>query len=182
MIKQLAIVLFLILFTTLTTAHNVEITEDVGGTLHIEPNDTPKAGESTVAWFALTRKGGKVIPLSQCNCQLEVYSEPRSQAASPLLSPPLKSISAEQYQDIPSADIIFPKPGAYQLQLRGTPTAEAQFKPFQLRFPVIVATGKALPIATPQDTHSAEQWQIPVIAVAAILGLGIFYRGWQRRK
>lgn len=44
------------------SAHKVKTTADVGATLHIEPNDTPRAGEVTRAWFALTRKGGKVIP------------------------------------------------------------------------------------------------------------------------
>ncbi|NJL42274.1 MAG: hypothetical protein HC935_00390 [Pseudanabaena sp. SU_2_4] len=51
-------------------AHQVEISSDVGATLHIEPDDKPKAGQPTQVWFALTTKGGQVIPLSACDCQL----------------------------------------------------------------------------------------------------------------
>ena len=71
---------FSLLFSTLVfvlpvVAHQVEVSKDVGATIHIEPNDTPRAGKSNLAWFALTRKGGKIIPLAQCKCELEVYSQ-----------------------------------------------------------------------------------------------------------
>lgn len=136
------------------SAHKVEISGDVGGTLHLEPNDNPRAGEAVVAWFALTRKGGKVIPLKQCNCQLAIYTAPHSPDSPALLKPPLKPVSAERYQGIPGAEITFPKPGAYQLQLSGKPAHGADFKPFQLRFNVI-ATGRSAAQAT--TTNSAAQ-------------------------
>lgn len=134
-----------LLVTTVTSispvsAHKVEISKDVGGTLHIEPNDSPQAGKATLTWVALTRKGGQVIPLQQCNCQLAVYAEPR-QGSSPMMQPPLKAISSEGYKGIPGAEIVFPKAGAYQLELKGTPKAGTSFKPFVLNFKVTVASG-----------------------------------------
>lgn len=192
MMKQLTVLLFLVLLVPPAAAHKVQVAEDVGATLHIEPNDTPTAGKPALTWFALTRKGGQVIPLQQCNCQLSVYSEPRDQNAAPILSPPLKSVSAERYQGIPGAEINFPKPGAYQLQLNGTPTAEVNFKPFQLKFTVTVAAGKAVPKAS-QETAQLEnsqkavpklsaQWLIPIIALTAIISLGIAWGIWRRLK
>lgn len=140
--KLLLLGLFVAILTnTPAIAHKVEIAKDVGGTLHIEPNDNPQAGKATLTWIALTRKGGQVIPLGQCNCQLAVYAEPRTQATKPLLQPSLKAVSREKYQSIPGADIIFPKPGAYQLELKGTPKAGGNFQPFVLNFPVTVASG-----------------------------------------
>lgn len=135
-----------LLVATVTTispvsAHKVQISGDVGGTLHIEPNDNPQAGKAALTWVALTRKGGQVIPLQQCNCQLAVYAEPRTQGAKPLLQPPLKAMSSEGYKSIPGAEIVFPKPGSYQVELKGTPKAGASFKPFQLNFNVTVAAG-----------------------------------------
>lgn len=189
--------LFLTLLITPATAHKVQIAEDVGGTLHIEPNDNPKAGEASLTWFALTRKGGQVIPLQQCNCQLTVYSEPHTPNAAPVLSPALKAISAEGYQGIPGAEIVFPKPGTYQLQLRGTPTSGANFQPFELKFPVTVAAGTAVPKVSqssqpstqepvPGDTlasASANRLAFPsAIALFVILGLGIAWFVWRRRK
>lgn len=134
-----------VLVATVTTitpvlAHKVEISGDVGGTIHIEPNDSPQAGKAALTWVALTRKGGQVIPLQQCNCQLTVYSQPRTKNASPLLQPPLKAVSTEGYKNIPGAEIVFPKPGAYQVELKGTPKAGASFKPFVLNFDVTVAS------------------------------------------
>jgi hypothetical protein len=133
-----------LLVATVTTspvsAHKVQISKDVGGTLHIEPNDNPQAGKAALTWFALTRKGGHVIPLQQCNCQLAVYAEPRK-GSKPLLQPPLKAVSSGGYKNIPGAEIVFPKPGSYQLELRGTPKAGVNFQPFQLNFNVTVAVG-----------------------------------------
>ena len=123
------------------SAHKIETAEDVGATLHIEPNDTPRAGETALTWFALTRKGGKIIPLKECDCQLAVYSEPRETAATPLAKPNLEPVSAERYQGIPGANITFPKPGAYQLEFSGRPANGDSFKPFELKFDITVAAG-----------------------------------------
>ena len=148
-IKYLLLVLFGLIVTTNTQvlAHTVKISADVGATIHIEPNDNPRAGEVTQAWFALTRKGGKVIPLKDCNCQLAIYAEPHAVGEPALLEPPLKPIEVERYQGIPGAEVTFPKPGAYQLQLSGKPVIEGSFKPFELKFVVTVATGKAVDIS-----------------------------------
>lgn len=127
-------------------AHKVQTATDVGATLHIEPNDNPRAQEPAKAWFALTRKGGKVIPLAECNCQLAVYSEPHKPGERPLLVPSLKPLTAERYQGIPGAEITFPKPGAYQLQLSGKPVTKGSFQPFELKFAVTVAA----PVSTPK--------------------------------
>ncbi len=173
------------------TAHKVETTADVGGTLHIEPNDNPRAGESSQTWFALTRKGGKVIPLVQCNCQLAVYAEPHTPGEPALLEPALKPVNAEIYQGIPGADITFPKPGIYQLQLTGKPTNGANFKPFAFTFEVTVATGNTVDTKNTQDvkdnnsaavetqSHSIPMWAIasPIVAI-----LGTVLVIWQKQK
>jgi hypothetical protein len=120
-------------------AHEVEISGEVGGMLHIEPNDRPRAGQSATAWFALTRRGGQLIPLSQCDCELSVYSQPYRSENSPILRPTLQAITAEGQQGIPAANFTFPRAGAYELVLRGRPRSDASFDPFELRFSVTVA-------------------------------------------
>ncbi len=139
------------------SAHKIETAEDVGATLHIEPGDTPRAGEAAQAWFALTRKGGKVIPLKECDCELAVYSEPRTTEAKPFAQPNLQPISAERYQGIPGAEITFPKPGAYQLELSGKPTNDASFKPFELKFDVTVAAGTKKAATNQQEIQTAQE-------------------------
>lgn len=157
--KSLATMLFLGLAITPVYAHTVKVAEDVGGTLHIEPNDNPKAGESSETWVALTRKGGKLIPLKDCNCKIEVYNKPRVKESAPLLKPALKPISTSQYQGIPGADIIFPKPGNYEIEISGTPKANGNFKPFKLIFPVTVAAGRIVttPTVSPKAVNSPNQ-------------------------
>lgn len=168
------------------SAHKAEIAEDVGGTLHIEPNDNPQAGKAALTRIALTRKGGQVLPLEQCNCQLAVYPEPHSEGSPPLLKPLLKAVSAEGYEGIPGAEIVFPRAGIYELELSGTPKAGASFKPFQLNYEVTVAGGSAVPPPAAQlpsqPSQPGGQWQTPAIAISTLLGLGLVSVLWQRMK
>ncbi|MGF1588334.1 MAG: hypothetical protein ACFCU7_03650 [Pleurocapsa sp.] len=118
-------------------AHNVEISNEVAATFHIEPNHNPKAGKSSRAWFALTRRGGSSIPLSECDCALKVYAVPRAGDAEPVLQPELMAIDVEKYQEIPGAEIIFPQAGAYELEISGTAKNDS-FTPFTLTYVVNV--------------------------------------------
>ena len=141
--------LLLSFFSTEVLAHNVKTDASVGVTFHIEPDHNPRAGEKSQAWFALTRPGGQLIPLSQCDCNLKVYLESNSDANTPLLNPPLIAISPEKYQNIPGANLVFPQPGIYQLELTGNPIEQGDFAPFQVTYPVTVIPG----VPTPQETQ-----------------------------
>ena len=139
--KNLGWLLLSLLVATPVAAHTEKVSGDVGGLLHIEPHDNPVAGQSALVWIVLTLKGGQLIPLSQCNCQLAVYPEPHVEGVTPpLLKPQLSAISAEQYQGIPGAKIVFPKAGSYELELSGTPKNGASFKPFELSYTVNVGS------------------------------------------
>jgi hypothetical protein len=103
-----------------------------------------------------------------------------------LLEPALKAISAEQYQGIPGAEVIFPKIGAYKLELSGTPVAGANFQPFKMNYTVTVATGPSATRESPQiktnsdelpDNHRAEGVSQPVqvwgsLGVAGAIAFG----------
>jgi hypothetical protein len=121
-------------------AHETQIDETVGGTLHIEPNDVPRAKKPALAWFALTRRGGQPIPLADCDCRLAVYSNSASEGDKPLATPGLKAVDAGGYRDIPAAEMTFPAVGRYELVVTGKPTEKADFQPFELSFEVTVAS------------------------------------------
>lgn len=129
------------LIATPVAGHTVKVAGDVAATFHVEPNHNVIAGKPSLAWFALTRRGGQPIPLAQCNCQLAVYPEPYKEGSQPLMKPNLKPVSIQQYQGIPGADITFPQAGIYQLELSGRPKARASFQPFVLRYEVTVQPG-----------------------------------------
>ena len=200
------ICLLLILTSTTTNfssvyAHKVKIDSDVGAILHIEPNDNPRSGEPAKTWFALTRKGGKVIPLSECDCKLKVYKEPFKIGSSPIFEPELRAVDAERYQGILGSEIVFPQPGAYQLKLSGSAINPGSFKAFELKFPVTVAFGKKVAKNTyesriiPQEDKAVDRKEItkpgetktvtfPIwgIGFSAIAVLGILFIALQKIK
>ena len=133
-----SLLLVSILFTTPTLAHKVEISNQVAGTLHIEPDDNPRIGEKVQAWFALTSRGGKIIPLSECDCQLSIYTLPRSQGDRPIVNPILQAVNVGKYQEIPGAFITFPKIGSYELEITGSANNGANFQDFKLNYAVNV--------------------------------------------
>lgn len=172
-------------------AHKVEVTADVAGTWHVEPNHAPKAGESAQVWIALTRKGGELLPLEQSNCQLAVYAMPRTEGEQPLLQPALEAITAEQYEGIPGAEVVFPETGLYELELGCTPKTAGDFTPFQMRYQVTVATAASpAPAASPlakspnqpeANSQASGQWnRAPLLLVP--FGLGIVGLLLTRRK
>lgn len=192
MIKSLGCALFLTTFlASAAVSHQVKTTDNVGGMLHIEPDDNPRAGQPALTWFTLTRKGGKIIPLSECNCKLTVYAQRSTTGAVALDIPPLKGVSVQQYQGVPGVEITFPTAGAYQLNLKGTPAKNpADFQPFELKFDVTVAPGTTAPVApkNPQPIQNSNQlvqptvnkWQIPTIAIGSIVIIAVSWTIWQR--
>jgi hypothetical protein len=143
-IFSLLFVLVTATFTNIVKAHTVKVSNDIGATIHIEPNDRARAGEVALTWFALTEKGGKIVPLRDCNCRLTIYAQPHTPGEPALLEPPLKPMNVERYEGIPGAEITFPKPGVYELQLTGKSRTGENWQPFELKFEVIVATGKPI--------------------------------------
>lgn len=121
-----------------TVAHEVEVSGNVAATFHLEPDHNPKAGETAQIWFALTRRGGAIIPMSECECQLFIYAEPRKQSDRPLITPELSPISAEKYQGIPGTNVVFPQAGRYQLEFVGSPKTKDNFQPFKFTYSVTV--------------------------------------------
>jgi hypothetical protein len=172
--------------------HKVKTDSQVGATIHFEPNDRPKSLEPTKIWFALTKKGGTAIQLKDCRCQLQIKQLPGNQQ---LATPQLQAINAEQYQDIPSATVLFPQPGAYTLELTGQPMKGGDFQPFRLEFDATVAAGAApaaIPEAIPtgkaepkaQNSNHQNELLTAMFGTIGIVAFGIvgmvFLRKWLR--
>ncbi|MFQ4137668.1 hypothetical protein PGN35_015230 [Nodosilinea sp. PGN35] len=134
-------------------AHRTEVSGDVAGTWHLEPNHSARAGEPARVWVALTQQGGRVIPLEQCDCNLAVYRANQTNAA-PVMQPALTAMSPESFQNVPGATITFPEVGEYRIVLTGSPTADAAFTPFELSYTTVVAAGSAPSAPTPESKLS----------------------------
>ncbi|MFZ4677144.1 MAG: hypothetical protein ACOYM4_15885 [Nodosilinea sp.] len=146
------------------SGHKTEVSGDIAGTWHLEPNHSPRAGEPARVWIALTQQGGKAIPLEQCDCQLTVYDA--NQAGSPpVMALPLQAMSPENFQSIPGAEVTFPTVGEYRLVLTGSPRADAVFTPFELSYTTVVAAGR--PTATPAPAPATAPEPPPAPAAPA---------------
>ena len=138
-------------------AHEVQVAGDIAGTWHVEPNHNPKSGEPALIWVALTKQGGKIVPLSTANCQMDIYRQPQTAAEAPIASPNLKAINIETYQGIPSAEVVFPQTGLYTAKLNCTPKNPADFSPLQMEYNITVAAGTqppSTPVAMPEPVTS----------------------------
>ena len=112
-------------------AHEVKTSSEVGGTIHIEPNDRPIVGQRTRIWVALTRRGGTVIPYANCDCRMEVRSlSDRNIQFQPPRSPSI----LERYLGLPTLEVTFPQIGRYELKLMGSAKNGESFPPFELIF------------------------------------------------
>ncbi len=112
-------------------AHEVRTSNAVGGTIHIEPNDRPIAGQKSRVWMALTRRGGEIIPYEKCNCRLEVRSLTNKNIK--FIVPKSASI-LDRFLGLPSMEVTFPEVGRYELRLNGEPKENEDFPEFELIF------------------------------------------------
>jgi hypothetical protein len=182
----------LILLPLPAWGHKVKTDAQVGATIHFEPDDRPKSQEPTKIWFALTKKGGTVIPLKDCQCQLRIKQLPSQQQ---LATPQLQAINVEKYQDIPSTTVLFPQAGAYVLELTGQSMKPGDFQPFKLEFDATVAAGTAqptipevIPEGKPEPKNQKPDHQNELLAAMfgtiGIMAFGIvgmvFLRKWLR--
>ncbi len=112
-------------------AHEVKVSSEVGGTIHIEPNDRPIVGQRTRIWVALTRRGGSVIPYANCDCRMEVRSLSDQNIQ---FQPSRSSTILERYLGLPILEVTFPQIGRYELKLMGSAKNGENFSPFELIF------------------------------------------------
>lgn len=175
-------------------AHTIKTGGDVAVTFHIEPDHNPKAGDTSRAWFAMTRRGGMLVSFSECHCKLGVYLDSSSEDLTQIMSTSLKPVSAEQNKNIPAADLVFPKAGLYRLEFSGTPKQEGAFKPFRLTYNVTVLPGNPVSsspapstdnAANPKSPQSDEKASLtPILSLLAGLGFGgaIAFNLYQQRR
>ncbi len=112
-------------------AHEVRTSNEVGGTMHIEPNDRPIVGQKSRVWIALTRRGGEIIPYEKCDCRLEVRSLTDKNIK---FTVPKSASILDRYLGLPSIEVTFPQVGRYELRLSGSPKEGEDFSAFELTF------------------------------------------------
>lgn len=116
------------------TAHQHMMVGDVQATVHLEPDDSPYAGQPSFTWVHLSDANGDTIPLVDCACSLVVYDSQNQ----PIANPQLSESEVEGHESPMTTNITFPDAGTYQLVFTGQPKAENAFEPFELTVPITV--------------------------------------------
>lgn len=117
-------------------AHSVKVSNGVGATIHIDPDDRPVAGQNSKVWISLSKRGGVIIPYESCNCNIEVQSLTDSSIRFILPKPTYTNedrLGLHNY-----VGVVFPQAGRYNLRVVGE-SKEGAFEPFELNFPVDVS-------------------------------------------
>lgn len=122
--------------TQQSSAHQANSSETVNATIHLDPDDRPRAGQPSLTWFLLTQPNGDIISPSTCLCEVTVYNATDEAIAHdlPLSSIELEGHQAKGHQAI-STMITFPAPGDYTVVLSGQ-SKDGSFDMFILEFPV----------------------------------------------
>jgi hypothetical protein len=133
--SKFAVILSCVALAAITTAsaiaHEVKTSNEVGGTIHIEPNDRPIAGKKSRIWIALTKRGGEIIPYEKCDCRLEVRSLTNKSIK---FAVPKSASILDRYLGLPSIEVTFPEVGRYELRLSGSAKGDVDFPDFDLTF------------------------------------------------
>lgn len=122
-------------------AQNVTTTGGLVTQVHFIP-DPPKAGPPLLAWFMLTqvghgRSGHHDISAQRCRCVLAIYGA-GGPSSTPIAKPTLRAVTANGRPDHLGANVTFPSPGQYVVQLAGRPTKAGDFPPFRTDFVIEV--------------------------------------------
>jgi len=114
-------------------AHQHLAVGDLQATVHLQPDDSPHAGQPSPTWIHLIRSDGETVSLADCNCNLVVYDSQNR----PIARPQLTEMSIPGHEQPMGTSITFPMSGSYRLVFAGQSRSEA-FKPFELEIPVTV--------------------------------------------
>jgi hypothetical protein len=158
--KKLLLVLVLVLFPGLASAHVLQTDGNIGAVLHIDPSDDPVATQSSGFYFDFQDKSGK-FQLTNCSCTVVIHQGDQ-QLDSEQLS--LASLTTASFT------YTFPAKGVYQVHVIGVPKTTDAFQPFSLVYTIRVERDTG-------DTKSGVPdwvWALVVAGVVVILtGAGV---------
>ncbi len=123
---KLSLATILLLYPSISSAHEAVSDGAMTVTMHIEPHDGPTLAEPQVLHFFFDDANTKFV-LSNCNCMLSLSSSD---------GVAVKRRLDYENQTAGSLNYTFRKPEQYRLVLHGEPLAGGGFMPFTVTFAV----------------------------------------------
>lgn len=141
------------------SAHELETDGQIGAVLHIDPADSPRAGQQANLFFDLKDKQGK-FSLEQCDCKVVVQQNGEE----------LYSVSPTSVSGVLTTAYTFPSKGVYQLQLQGKPLQKDSFAAFTLTYDISIEQEISLTTSGYFSSH----WASVLLIVAGAIGFGLY--------
>lgn len=115
-------------------AHEFATSGTTGVVLHIEPDDAPKANESSLLQIDITDTANK-FSVGDCDCKIQILRAKKS-----VYSTNLSEKSSGSSLVTFSVEYAFPKPGEFEVVVVGSSKSHS-FMPFSIPFRVKVDSG-----------------------------------------
>ncbi len=175
--KNLLLIITFVVFVSIPYypiyAHDFENEEEIGATMHVDPNDKPIANEESRINFEFISTSND-FNLQECNCTVTIYKNGRQ-----LLSEEL--VPDEDLPDSLGKSYIFPEEGEYNIQLTGKSLHADSFKEFSFDYPIRVLPGKIESKPIPErDENSALIWISVFIIIATLFIFVVIYNKYKK--
>ncbi len=157
---SLLVVAFLfagVFFSSLVSAHAFETDGNMTVILHVEPDDSPRAGQKQQLVF-FYKDATQQFTSKNCNCRVTITRPDGSTSYSGLAQ-----ASGAQSNEL---SYTFQSSAVYGLTLSGTPRSAGSFQPFVIRYDVHVTPD---PLRHGADTNSILSTVISLLTVTASL-------------
>jgi hypothetical protein len=162
-------VLFTVIFLNIHTsvaAHEIEGEGSVKALLHIDPSDSPVAGDVSTLSLQFTDKEER-FNLKECDCVLSIQHSGKTIFTKQLSDDPRPSIFNTDF------DYTFPERGEYVVTVAGEPKKEDAFDEFSLTYNVKVDKG-VFQMKYKTVDYTVFYVCAAVLIMASILGIVIY--------
>jgi len=109
-----------ILVTLPASAHQLQVDNNIGAELHVEPQDDPVAGQEAKLYFEITDRTGQ-FQEGNCDCKVAIERNGQNIFTADLADP---------------VHYTFPEQDSYIVSLSGAPKPGVDFQNFTLRYDI----------------------------------------------
>ncbi len=153
----IAIILGLFFLPIAVSAHVLETQGSLGAVLHIDPDDSPIAGEPSGIFFEFKDKANR-FKLENCNCHL-------------IIERANSKIYDQVFTTASGGSFTFPAQDVYSVKAVGSPKTGNVFEPFELSYSIRVERGltdAAVSGPSPKKT-------VPILIIGIVLLFGSLF-------
>lgn len=175
--KILALLLVLVTFSSVVVrpaaAHILESSGNIGGVIHIDPDDDPFFGVPSKIFIDIKDSQGKFEP-DLCLCDIVI-----TKAGEEIFNEPVK-VTQDGSQIFVQQQFTFPERNIYEISLVGVSYDQSKFKDFKLSYEFRVTREPGSQVTN--STQNPGIFILAVVAVVVVFGGAAGYGYWKSKK